>query len=167
MIGNKLQLVTFSLGEDRFAANIFSVERVLRFVPPRPVPDLPAWMEGVIDYQGRVVPVIDLRARFGAPGTRSDGARIVVCVAGDDWIGMTVDAVQEVWTIDAGQLEPPPALFRGLTRKYLTGLVRRDDGVLVVLDVAHLLTSRERLQLERAMGERAVGERAVGAEVAS
>lgn len=152
MSADTMKLVTFSLGDDRFAADIFSVERVLRFAKPRPVPDLPAWMEGVIDYQGRVVPVIDLRARFGSTGERPEGARIVICVVGDDWIGMTVDAVEEVSTISAAQLEPPPALFRGLTREYLRGLVRRDEGVLLVLDVAHLLTSRERLQLERAMG---------------
>jgi len=152
MSADTMKLVTFSLGDDRFAADIFSVERVLRFAKPRPVPDLPEWMEGVIDYQGRVVPVIDLRVRFGAAGERPEGARIVICVVGDDWIGMTVDAVEEVSTIAAAQLEPPPALFRGLTREYLRGLVRRDEGVLVVLDVARLLTSRERLQLERALG---------------
>jgi purine-binding chemotaxis protein CheW len=152
MIGDEMKLVTFSLGDDRFAADIFSVERVLRFTKPRPVPDLPAWMEGVIDYQGRVVPVVDLRARFGAGGERPEGARIVVCVVGDDWIGMTVDEVQEVSTIDASRMEPPPPLFRGLARDYLRGLVRKDDGVLIVLDVAHILTSQERLQLEKALG---------------
>ncbi len=152
MNADKIQLVTFSLGDDQFATDIFSVERVLRFTKPRPVPDLPAWMEGVIEYQGRVVPIIDLRTRFGAAGVRTEQARIVVCVVGDDWIGMTVDAVQEVSTIDAAQLEASPALFRGLARAYVKGLVRNGESVLVVLDVAHLLTSTERLQIERALG---------------
>ncbi|MDQ8154145.1 MAG: chemotaxis protein CheW [Gemmatimonadota bacterium] len=151
MSSDKRQLVTFRLGDDQFAADIFSVERVLRYVKPRPVPDLPAWMEGVLDYRGRVVPVIDLRARFGAEGTRPEGARIVVCEAGDGWIAMTVDSVQEVATIDNAQIEPPPTLFRGLTKEYLTGMVRRDGAVLVVLNVSHLLTSQEQLQLERAV----------------
>jgi len=151
MSTGKLQLVTFRLGDDQFAADIFSVERVLRYTKPRPVPDLPPWMEGVLDYQGRVVPVIDLRARFGADGTRPDGARIVVCDADGELIAMTVDSVQEVATVDASLVEPPPALFRGLAKEYLTGMVRRADGVLVVLNVRHLLTSQERLQLERAV----------------
>jgi purine-binding chemotaxis protein CheW len=150
--GKKTQLVTFRIGDDPFAADIFSVERVLRHAKPRPVPDLPAWIEGVLDYRGRVIPVIDLRARFGAEGVRPDNARIIVCVVGDDFIAMTVDAVHEVATIDDAQLEPPPAIFRGLTREYLKGLVRRPEGVLVVLDVAHLLTSQERLQIEQVLG---------------
>lgn len=148
----KAQLVTFRLGDDLFAADIFSVERVLRHTKPRPVPDVPAWIEGVLDYQGHVVPVIDLRARFGVTGARPDGARIVVCAVDQAWIGMTVDAVQEVATIDAAELEAPPAIFRGLTREYLSGMVRRQGEVLVVLNVRHLLTSQERLQLERATG---------------
>lgn len=151
MSTRKTQLVTFRIGDDQFAADIFSVERVLRHAKPRPVPDLPVWIEGVIDYQGRVIPVIDLRARFGVAGARPEGARFVVCVVGDDLIAITVDSVQEVATIDDAQIEPPPAIFRGLTREYLKGLVRRAEGVLVVLDVAHLLTSRERLQFDQAI----------------
>jgi len=152
MSTGKSQFVTFRLGDDQFAADIFAVERVLRHAKPRPVPDLPSWIEGVIDYQGRVVPVIDLRARFGVEGARPEGARILVCVVDKDWIAITVDAVQEVATIDASQVEPPPAIFRGLAREYLTGLIRLPTGVLVVLNVRHLLTSQERLQLERAAG---------------
>jgi len=151
MSTGKTQLVTFRLGDDQFAADVFSVERVLRYTKPRPLPDLPPWMEGVLDHEGRVVPVIDLRARFGVAGARPDGARLVVCEAAGDWIAMTVDSVQEVATIDAAQVEPPPAIFRGLAKEYLTGMVRRADGVLVVLNVRHLLTSQERLQLERAV----------------
>ena len=152
MSTGKTQLVTFRIGDDQFAADIFSVERVLRHVKPRPVPDLPAWIEGVIEYQGRVIPVIDLRERFGVAGERPEGARFVICGVGDGWIAMTVDSVQDVTMIDDVRVEPPPAIFRGLTRQYLKGLVRRPDGVVVVLDVAHLLTSQERLQLERAIG---------------
>ncbi len=151
MSTGKSQFVTFRLGDDQFAADIFAVERVLRYVKPRPVPDLPSWMEGVIDYEGRVVPVIDLRQRFGAAGERPDGARIVVCAIDQDWIAMTVDAVQEVASIDAAQVEPPPPIFRGLAREYLTGLIRQSTGVLVVLNVRHLLTSQEKLQLEHAI----------------
>jgi purine-binding chemotaxis protein CheW len=149
----RTQLVTFRVGEDLFAADIFSVERVLRFSVPRPIPNVPAWLEGVIDYGGRVVPVVDLRARFelGAAAAR-DSARILVVVAGDDWIGAIVDGVNEVLTVMSDQLSPPPALFKGLARQYLRALVRgktEEEPVIVVLDVAHLLTARERIVLEQ------------------
>jgi purine-binding chemotaxis protein CheW len=153
--GDRLQLVTFRLGEDQFAADIFAVERVLRFVAPRSIPNVPAWLEGVIEYRGRVVPVIDLRARFELPAAPSrEAARILVLVVGEDWVGAIVDGVREVTTVAAAQVEDPPPLFRGLARPYLRGLVRpAGEGapVLVVLDVAKLLTARERIVLERAV----------------
>jgi purine-binding chemotaxis protein CheW len=151
----RTQLVTFRVGADLFAADIFSVERVLRYTAPRPIPNVPAWLEGVIDYGGRVVPVIDLRTRFElSASTQRDTARILVIVAGDDWIGAIVDGVDEVLTVTSGQLTPPPALFKGLAKQYLRALVRRkteEEPVIVVLDVAQLLTARERIVLEQAV----------------
>lgn len=153
--GERLQLVTFRVGDDHFATDIFSVERVLRFVAPRSIPNVPAWLEGVIDYRGRVVPVIDLRTRFELPVAPSrDSARILVLVVGGDWVGAIVDRVDEVATVGADQVEAPPPLFKGLARQYLRGLVRptvEGDPVLVVLDVAELLTARERIVLEQAV----------------
>lgn len=151
----RTQLVTFRVGDDLFAADIFSVERVLRFAAPRPIPNVPGWLEGVIDYGGRVVPVIDLRARFelGAAAARG-AARILVCVVGDDWVGAIVDGVDEVRTVPNDELTPPPALFKGLARQYVRALVRgksEDEPVIVVLDVAQLLTARERIVLDQAV----------------
>ncbi len=151
----RTQLVTFRVGDDLFAADIFSVERVLRFTAPRPIPNVPAWLEGVIDYGGRVVPVIDLRARFElGPAVSRDGARILVIVAGEDWIGAIVDGVDEVVTIATGRLSPPPELFKGLAKPFVRALVRaktEEEPVIVVLDVAQLLTARERIVLEQAV----------------
>ena len=86
------QIVTFRLGDELFAADIFSVERVLRYTPPTPVPNVPAWIDGVIDYQGRVVPVIDLRKRFELPEAPvpADG-RILVLTVDGEWVAVTVD----------------------------------------------------------------------------
>jgi len=122
----RTQLVVFRVGDDRFAA------------------------EGVIDYGGRVVPVIDLRMRFELPAASSrESARILVVVAGDEWIAAIVDGVDEVITVTAAQLEPPPPLFKGLAKQYLRALVRRSDHVIVALDVAQLLTAREQVILEQ------------------
>ena len=148
-----LQIVTFAIAGDLFATDIFSVERVLRFAPPRPVPNTPAWLLGVIDYQDRVVPVLDLRARFELPAAEATATtRILVFDVDGQWIGALVDSVQEVATVARADVEPPPPLFRGLTKEYLTGLLRRAHGVVVVLDVRKLFTSQERLVLEQAAG---------------
>jgi purine-binding chemotaxis protein CheW len=145
------QVVTFRLGDDRFAGDVAAVERVLRYVKPTALPHLPDWLEGVIDHQGRVVPVVDLRSRFGLP--RRDPrpeTRIILFASGEEWIGAVVDAVLEVASIPADRVAEPPKVFRGLKAEYLRGLVRQDDGLIIFLDVPHLLSSNERLELKKA-----------------
>ncbi|MDX2184475.1 MAG: chemotaxis protein CheW [Gemmatimonadaceae bacterium] len=145
------QLVAFRLGNDQFAADVFSVERVLRYVPPRAIPNVPAWIAGVVDYQQRVVPVIDLRARFELPPVPpKPETRILVLHVDGEWIGAIVDAVTEVASVEAGAVQPPPPLFRGLSAAFLKGVVRRGDALIVVLDTARLLSTTERLVLEQA-----------------
>ena len=146
-----LQIVTFSVAGDLFATDIFSVERVLRYQPARPVPNTPEWLLGVIDYQSRVVPILDIRARLELPPAEATAlTRIVVFDIEAQWIGVLVDAVKEVMTLERALIEPPPAIFRGLTKEYLTGLLRRADGVVIVLDAAKLFTSHERVTFAQA-----------------
>ena len=148
---DRAQIVTFRLGDDLFAADINSVERVLRHSQPSPVPNVPDWIQGVIDYQGRVLPVIDLRARFGMPRAEANGdTRILVLNDGREFVAVTVDAVLEVSPLDPAHLSPPPSLFRGLAGEYLRGIVRRGERLVVFLDVERLLSTTERLTLESA-----------------
>lgn len=146
------QVVTFRVGDEHFAADVLAVERVLRHAAPMPVPNLPDWMEGVLEYQSRVVPVIDLRRRFGLDedGRPKAGVRIIVFRAGDEWLGALVDAVLEVVNIDPAHLSPPPPLFRGLKAEYVRGLLRRDGRMIILLEMARLLTATEHLELQRA-----------------
>jgi len=142
------QLVTFRIGEDQFAVDILDVERVLRFSMPVGVPNLPPWMDGVIDHGGRVVPVIDLRTRFGMPRLAPHPEhRILVLTIGDEWLGVTVDSVREVLSVSPDEIAPPPPIFRGLNAEYLRGLVRRPGMLIIFLDVARVLTSSELLEL--------------------
>jgi len=145
------QLVTFRLGEDRFAVDIFAVERVLRFTAPAVVPKLPPWMDGVIEHGGRVVPVIDLRSRLGMPrlAPRPE-QRIIVLAVGEEWLGVTVDSVHEVMAVAPDEIAPPPPIFRGLDAEYLRGLVRHEGSLIIFLDVTRVLTSTEQLELAQA-----------------
>jgi purine-binding chemotaxis protein CheW len=144
------QIVTFRLGDELFAADIFAVERVLRYTPPTPVPNVPAWIEGVIDYQGRVVPVINLRRRFELPEAPIPAdARILILTVEDEWVAATVDGVLDVSALDGTRLAPPPALFRGLAASYVRGVVRRGERLVVFLDVPRVFSTDERIVLER------------------
>ena len=151
MITEADKLVTFRLGEDLFAADIYSVERVLRYSPPTPVPDMPSYIEGVMDYQGRVVPLVNLRLRFELPAAAvGSETRTLVLNVGGEWIGIVVDGVTEVASYDKAAVSAPPKLFRGLSAEYLKGIVRRGDRLVIFLDVNQLLSSAERISLQDA-----------------
>jgi purine-binding chemotaxis protein CheW len=145
------KLVTFRLGDDHFAADIFSVERVLRYTAPTSVPDMPEYIEGVIDYQGRVVPIVNLRRRFEMEHLEvRNETRILILHSDGEWIGVVVDAVTAVTPFDPATVAPPPRLFRGLAGEYLKGIVRMSERLVIFLDVERLLSSTERIALDRA-----------------
>ncbi len=148
------KLVVFRLGEDLFAADVHVVERVLRYAAPTAVPDTPEYIEGVMDYLGRVVPIVNLRRRLELPAldVRSETRIVIVHVTGE-WIGVVVDSVAEVAPYDPASVQPPPKLFRGLTGEYLKGIVRLGNRLIMYLDVEHLLTSTERIALLQAGAE--------------
>ena len=144
------RLVTFRLGEHLFAADISAVQRVLRHEPPRALPDMPEWMEGVVDYQGTMVPVIDMRRRFGMPASApGPQARLMVCTAPGGLAALLVDAVLDVKPVQASEVMDPPELFRGLASEYLKGLTRRQGQLVVVLDVEVLMTSQAPLRFQQ------------------
>jgi purine-binding chemotaxis protein CheW len=144
------KLVTFRLGDDLFAADIVSVERVLRYTAPTAVPDMPDYIEGVIDYQGRVVPIVNLRRRFEMDDLEvRNETRILVLHSDGEWIGVVVDAVNAVTPFDPSAVAPPPRLFRGLAAEYLKGIIRMSERLVIFLDVERLLSSTERIALDR------------------
>lgn len=150
------KLVTFRLGDDLFAADIFAVERVLRYQPPTSVPDMPGWVEGVVEYQKRVVPVVSLRRRFELEDVPvKPETRILVLNTGGEWIGAVVDAVIEVSSVQPEHISEPPTFFRGLAGQFLKGIVRSGEKLVIVLDVGRLLAETGRLVLERAAAETA------------
>ena len=143
-----VKLVTFQLGDDLFAADVFSVERVLRYSAPSSVPDVPPWIMGVLEHRDKVIPVVDMRRRVELPPLEATpDTRILIYAAKDGCIAAIVDAVHEVASVPSTAVSPPPALFRGLSARFLRGIVRREGRLIIYLDVAALLTTVERLTL--------------------
>lgn len=151
-------ILTCAAAGELFALDVASVERVLRYTAPRQLPNAAAWLRGVIAVGERLVPVLDLRERLGLPApTPEPSARIVVLARADGPVGFIVDAVDEVTTVEAAQVEPAPAVYRGLAKAYVDGIVRRGERLYILLATEHLLTSQERLVLQAAVEEAADG----------
>jgi len=153
--GDDVQLVTFRVAGQEFAFNIFQVERILRYEAPAKLPKAPEFLEGVLQYQGDPVPVIDLRKRLGVAAPLKDETRTIVLDWESSKIGVVVDAVTEVLQIPATQVSQPPAIVKGLAAEYITGLVGREGRTIIVLNTGKLLASKEKLALTNAMTEQA------------
>jgi purine-binding chemotaxis protein CheW len=145
---DEVQLVTFRLGDAEFAFNIFQVERVLRHQVPEPLPQAPAFLEGILAYGDGVVPVVDLRKRVGIPAPVAEDTRIVVVELEQERVGVVVDGVKEVLRVPAEQVTPPPPLVKGLAASYISGVVRLEQRTVIVLAPAKLLTTTERVALK-------------------
>jgi len=147
-----VKLVTFELGADTFGAEVLSVERVLRHVQPNSVPDVPEWISGVIEYGSGVIPVVEMRRRMAlSPAEVSHDTRILVFATQGGRIGGIVDAVHEVVTIPKASINPPPPMFRGLAAEFVRGIAKVRDQLVVILDVDRVLTSADRIVLDRAL----------------
>jgi purine-binding chemotaxis protein CheW len=153
--GDDVQLVTFKVAGQDFAFDIFQVERILRYEAPAPLPKAPDFLEGVLQYHGTAVPLIDLRKRLGVAAPLREETRTVILEWGGGKIGAVVDAVTEVLQVAATDVTAPPHIVKGLTAEYITGLVVKDARTIIVLNTARLLSSKEKLALEAAVKDKA------------
>jgi purine-binding chemotaxis protein CheW len=143
-----LQLVTFSIGEVEFGVEILKVQEIIRMLEITRVPKAPDFVEGVINLRGKVIPVIDLRLRFGLKAKEHDKkTRIIVIEINQMIVGFVVDSVSEVLRIPAGTIEPPPPVISGLDSEYISGVGKLDDRLLIMLDLNRLLSKEEKSAL--------------------
>jgi len=139
-----LQLVTFSIGEEEFGVDILSVQEIIRMMDITKVPRAPDFVEGVINLRGKVIPIIDLRKRFGLSTRDHDKhTRIIVIEINNMIVGFVVDSVSEVLRIPASTVEPPPPVVSGLESEYISGVGKLEDRLLILLDLNKLLSGEE------------------------
>ena len=139
-----LQVVSFTLGGEDYAIEITKVKEIILVEGITRVPQLPAYIEGIINLRGMVIPVVDLRKRFGVGGSTFDEhTRIVVTRIGDAIVGMIVDAVSRVMKIPKANIQPPPDTIACLAGEYLVGVARLDQRMQLLLDIDQVLGSEE------------------------
>ncbi|MBU1039474.1 MAG: chemotaxis protein CheW [Proteobacteria bacterium] len=139
-----LQMVIFTIAHEDFGVEILKVQEIIRTLEITRVPQAPAFVEGVINLRGKVIPVIDLRRRFGIESKPHDkDTRILVIEINGMIVGFVVDSVTEVLRIPASTVEPPPSIVAGIDSEYISGVGKLNDRLLIMIDLDRLLSEEE------------------------
>ncbi len=155
------QYLTFKLGEEVFALDVAQVREILDYTTITKVPQTPDYMRGVINLRGAVVPVIDMRLKFGmTPTERTVNTCIQVVevtIEGDRVVlGALVDSVQEVFELEPAEIQPPPHLGTRMKTEFIKGMGKRDDRFVMILDIDKIFTGDELAAVQAGPGEPAL-----------
>jgi purine-binding chemotaxis protein CheW len=142
--GQALQVLSFEVGAQTYCVPVSAVREIRGVTPPTPLPEAPPYVRGVINLRGQVMPVIDLSWRLGK-GVAQDGARQVIIVVENqsDVAGLLVDAVCDSFTVEAEQINPPPAMGDGEDSPLVSAVITSGEGAMtVLLAVSRILPER-------------------------
>ena len=145
--GEDVQVVSFRVGSQEFAFDILQIQRIVRYEQPAPLPQAPAFLEGVVQYGGGAVPVVDLRKRFELEAQIREETRMMIVDLGDQSVGVVVDEVREVLRVDSTAITAPAPIVSGLAAAYIAGIVTPPGRTIIILNARKLLSSTERLAL--------------------
>ena len=143
-----LKLVTFQLGEELYGVEIMDVDQIVRVQDVRPIPNAPYYVEGIFNLRSEIIPVISLHKRFHIKKASLDegdeflGGFIIIKVENNK-IGIIIDRVARVVDVKKEEIQPPPQMIAGIGAEYINGVVRRDPGYLIILDIHSLFNPKE------------------------
>lgn len=135
-----LQIVTFKLDEEEYGVDILKVQEINRMTEITAMPKAPFSVEGVINLRGKVIPVINLRKRFGLDIKEIDSQSRIIVVDIGATVGLIVDSVSEVLRISSDTIEPPPPITGGIGSEYIMGIGKLEDRLIILLDIDRLLS---------------------------
>ena len=145
--------LTFSLGDEVYGIPILNVREIIGLLDITPVPQTAPWTRGVVNLRGKIIPVVDLRARLAmATVEPTDKTCIIVVLTGTNEMGMIVDSVSEVTNIPIEALAPPPNLGFGAQTEYLLAVGRMNGAVQLVLNIDRVLSEDQMAELQRTVG---------------
>ena len=148
-----IQLACFMLEGQNYAVDIMKIRQIIRPTKIRPLPQAPEFLEGVINLRGAVIPVMDLRKRFGMKINPDQEPRVIIVSVERQVVGVVVDEVSEVISVSPEQIQPPPRLS-GIPTKFLVGACQWSDSILLILNLDELLTSAEKVSLAEIKGQK-------------
>ena len=146
------QYLTFILAGEEYGVDILRVQEIKGWDDVTPIPNTPDYVKGVINLRGAIIPIVDLRQRFGMSELEYGPTTVMIIlkVQNDEReriMGVVVDAVSEVYNINGTELQPPPEFGGVIKTEFLRGLASIEEKMIIVLDIDHLLNAKEMQQL--------------------
>lgn len=143
------QFVIFKLGQQNYCVDIMNIGGITEYKGATKVPESPYFVEGVINLRGNIIPIINLKKRFNIAETRkSEDCRVVLYNLNGSEIGFLVDEANQVIKIDSQDIDPTPDIIKGEDKEYIDGVGKVGQEIVIVLDLAKILTENEREQIE-------------------
>jgi purine-binding chemotaxis protein CheW len=138
-----VQIVSFLLDDVEYGINILRVHEIIRMPEITRLPNTPEYIKGVINLRGSVIPVVDVRIRFGLPqGNITDLTRVIVVETGEKLVGLLVDSVYQVIRMPGRNIDPPADLIEGISDEFINGIGRVSGRLVVILNLDNILFSR-------------------------
>lgn len=144
-MNSEIKVLIFSVNNEYYATDIMEVERIINYEEPTKLPDSPAFIEGVINHAGSILPVLNLHKRFNLNVSFvSEEPKIVVAKEEQGRIGIIVDEVSEVTDVKTENIEPAPEVVAGISKRYIKGIIKMEDKIVVLLNITTILTEDEK-----------------------
>lgn len=141
---SELQVVAFKLAGEEYAMDILNVQEINRILDITRVPKAPFFIAGVINLRGNVLPIIDLRKRFGLPErSNSEHTRIIITKLEENTVGMIVDSVSEVLRLPTSSIEPPPSIMGDIDIAFIDGVGKLDERLIILLNLPKVMDFAE------------------------
>lgn len=148
MNSKEIKVLIFKVDGEYYATDIMEVQRILGAEVPTKLPDLPKFVEGVINYEGNILPVISMAKRFNLKQAKYDEDYKIIVVKQKEYkIGIIVDVVSEVRDVNMDNIEEPPDIVAGISKRYLKGLIKNNNKIVIFLNLANILTEQEKQKL--------------------
>lgn len=145
-----IQLVVAKLAQEEYGIPITQVQEIIKIPEITRIPNMPDFIEGVINLRGKIIPVVDLRKRFGLEiKQKDDEARIVITNIGGQFVGLTADSVSEVIRLTSEQIVPVPAIISRINSEYLNGVGKIDKRIIIMLNLEKILNTIEKTVLKK------------------
>ncbi len=147
-VDTQFQLVTFQLGEELYGVDIMDVKEIVKIQDVRTIPNAPYYVEGIFNLRSEIIPIINLHKRFHLKKAQLEegdeflGGFIILNIEGNK-IGIIIDRIARVVMIQRDDIQPPPQMISGIGAEYINGVVRQEEGYLIVLDIRRLFDPKE------------------------